>query len=375
LRVLHIHPAFDAGGTSLRTASLINAFGRGVEHAIVAAELGAYGATEAIDRGIAITYPQSFPALTGMPTLGRLQRLAKAMRGHDLILTFGWGAMDAVMAHTLFGEFHGLPPLVHHEEGFGSDDLRAPKRTRTWYRRIAFARTSCVIVPSRRLETVACESWQLPAGKVKRIPTGVDTAAYGRTPKPDALPRVIKRPGERWLGTLGALTQDKNLPRLVRAFAQLPDEWQLVILGEGPEREAIRDEALRLEAAHRVHLPGHVADPAKIIGLFDLFALSSDGDDFPVPTVAAMAAGLAIVSANVGDVVEFVAEENLPFIAASGDDAALASALLALAKGEVLRRRIGDANRRRAKAEFDAKAAVAAYRATYAQALRRQSFP
>jgi glycosyltransferase involved in cell wall biosynthesis len=297
------------------------------------------------------------------------------MRGYDLILTCDWGAMDAVMAHTLYGEFHGLPPLVHHEDGFGGNDAQALKWTRTWYRRIAFARTSSVIVPSRRLEAIARESWQLPESKVKRIPIGVDTAAYGRTPRPDALPRVIKRPGERWLGTLGSLTPDKNLPRLVRAFAQLPDEWQLVIVGEGPEREAIGEEALRLEIAHRVHLPGLVANPATVMGLFDLFALASDSDELPVPAVQAMAAGLAIASTNVGDVAEWAAEENHPFITDPGDEAGLASALLALAADQVLRRRIGDANRRRAKAEFDAKAAVAAYRATYAQALRRKRFP
>lgn len=359
----------------MRTARLINAFGKGAEHVIVSAEAGALGASELIDRGIGVTCRADFPSLTGAPTPGRLQRLAKAMRGHDLILTYGWGAIDAVMAHTLFGELHGLAPLVHHEDGFGGDEARELKRTRTWFRRVAFGRVSSVIVPSRRLEAIARESWQLPAGKVKRIAVGIDTAAYGRTPKPDALPRVIKQPGECWLGTLADLRPDKNLPRLVRAFAALPEEWQLVIVGDGPEREAIREEALRQDVAHRVHLPGAVADPAKVVGLFDLCALSSQSEQFPVSVVEAMAAGLPVVSTDAGDVAEIVAQENHPFITSQGDEDALASALSALADDEVLRRRVGDANRRRAKAAFDVKAMVAAYRAVYAQALRRQSFP
>ena len=73
-----------------------------------------------------------------------------------------------------------------------------------------------------------------------------------KTPRKDALPRLIKREGERWVGTLAGLRKVKNLPRLVRAFAGLPDEWQLVILGEGPERDAIRAEAIRLGIVHRV---------------------------------------------------------------------------------------------------------------------------
>lgn len=369
MRLLHILSSFDSRGEGIRTAHLINAFGKGVEHVIVSAEAGAYGASPAIERGIAVSYPTGFPPLTGAPTPGRLQRLAKAMRGHDLILTYGRGGMDAAMAHTLFGEFHGLSPLVHHEDGLAS----AEKRSRTWYRRIALGRASRVIVSSRQLETIACESWQLPAGKVKRIAIGIDTAPYGRKLKPDALPRVIKRPGERWLGTLEHLTPDRNLPRLVRAFAELPEEWQFVIVGDGPEREAIREEALRLDVAHRVHLPGPVADPATVIGLFDVFALSSDSEQASL--VQAMAAGLPIASIGAGEAGELVAEENRPFAIVADDEGALGSALVALAEDEVLRRRVGDANRRRAKAEFDVKAMVAAYRTVYAQALRRQSFP
>jgi glycosyltransferase involved in cell wall biosynthesis len=372
LRVLHILPRFRPDSGEQRTARLINTFGKGVEHVIVSAETDAHGAPAAIDRGIAVTWPTDFPALTGAPTPGRLQRLARAMRGYDLILTYGWGAMDAAMAHTLFGELHGLGPLVHHEDDC---DAQAPKRTRTWYRRVALGRASMVIVPSHRLEAIARESWQLPAGKVKRIANGIDTAAYARTPKPNVLPRVIKQPGERWLGTLAELKPENDLSRLVRAFAVLPEEWQLVIVGEGPERETIRDEALRQDVAHRVHLPGPVADPAKVVGLFDLFASSSGKQQCPVSVVQAMAAGLPVASTDTGDAAEMVAEENRPFVTAGGDEEALASALVALTDDEVLRRRVGDANRRRAKAEFDAKAMVAAYRTAYARALRRQSFP
>jgi glycosyltransferase involved in cell wall biosynthesis len=210
---------------------------------------------------------------------------------------------------------------------------------------------------------------------VVRIANGIDVADYGRKPRPDALPRVIKRPGEKWLGTLAGLRPVKNLPRLVRAFAGLPEEWQLVILGEGPEREAIRAEALRLGAAHRVHLPGFVADPAKAVGLFDLFALSSDSEQFPISVVEAMAAGLAVVSTDVGDVAAMLAAANRPYVTPASDERALAASLEQLAENHALRRGIGEANRLRARAEYDEKAMVAAYRGVYGRALGRPTFP
>ncbi|MCW1382596.1 glycosyltransferase [Novosphingobium sp. KCTC 2891] len=375
LHVLHLHSTFGAGGKERRSVDLINRFGPGVDHSIVSAEPGQLGAAALISKAIPVRFPIGFPALAGRFSVRRLQTLARAMQGFDLILTYNWGAMDAAMAHALFAPRMGLGPLVHHEDGFNADEAERLKTSRNWYRRMALARSSGIVVPSRRLEQIALDAWKQPAARVHRIPNGIDTKAYGRKPRPDALPRIIKRPGERWVGTLAGLRPVKNLRRLVRAFRTLPPEWQLVILGEGPEREAIVAEAMDLAIGHRVHLPGHVPDPAQAIGLFDLFALSSDSEQFPLSVVEAMASGLAVASPAVGDVADIVSAENRAFITAAGDEAALAGALADLAADEALRRRIGAANQTRARAEFDAKAMTRHYAALYAAALGRERFP
>jgi len=375
LRILHLHSSFAAGGKELRAARLMNAFGPGWSHTVVSGQPGELGAASTLDPRLEVDFPDDFPDLQGMPTPGRLNRLASAMKGFDLILTYNWGAMDAVMAHTLFRDVHRLGPLVHHEDGFNEDEANGLKRSRNWFRRIALGRTSALVVPSRRLESIALDVWQQPRGKVKYIPNGIDIAAFAQKPRADALPRVIKHPGELWLGTLAGLRPVKNLPRLVRAFASLPEPWQLVILGEGPEREAIRDAAMTGGVAHRVHLPGFVADPAKAVGLFDLFALSSDSEQFPISVVEAMAAGLAVASPAVGDVAGMVSGENREFIVPPGDDAALAAALVRLAADEKLRMQVGAANRVHARANYDAKSMISAYRAVYGAALGQMSLP
>ena len=375
MRVLHLHSRFHAGGKELRAARLINAFGKAASHTIVSAEPESLGAAAAIDAGVETSYPRDFPPLAGRPYPRRLMRIAAAMRGFDLILTYNWGAMDAAMAYSVFRDHFGLAPLVHHEDGFNQDEIARLKPARNWYRRVALARASALVVPSRRLEGIALGAWAQPRGRVHRIANGIDTAACAVRPRPDLLPRVVKRPDEKWLGTLAGLRPVKNLPRLVRAFAGLPEEWQLVILGEGPEREAIRAEAMRLGQGHRVHLPGFVPDPARAAGLFDMFALSSDSEQFPVSVVEAMAAALPVVAPAVGDVADMVAPENAPFITTPGDEAALAAALAALAGDEGLRVRIGAANRDRAAREYDEAGMIAAYRALYARVLRRGAFP
>jgi glycosyltransferase involved in cell wall biosynthesis len=269
----------------------------------------------------------------------------------------------------------GLAPLIHHEDGFNADEAVRLKASRNWYRRVALARASALIVPSRQLEQVALAVWHQPRARVHRIGNGIPVGAYGKQPRADALPRVIKHPGEKWLGTLAGLRPIKALPRLVRAFHTLPEEWQLVIVGEGPERAAIMAEAVRLEVGHRVHLPGHVAQPAEAAGLFDLFAMSSDSEQFPLAVIEAMAAGLAVASPAVGDVADIVAAENAPYIVPPGDEAALALAIAQLSGEEALRRRIGAANQVRARAEFDEAAMARRHAAVYAAALGRPAFP
>lgn len=374
LRVLHLHSSFDPGGKEMRAVQLMNAFGSGIAHSIVSAVPGALGAARAIDRAIAVDYPD-FPSLQGWPFPRRLQRLAQAMAGYDLILTYNWGAMDAVLAHTAFAEVLKLPPLVHHEDGFNQDEADRLKWHRNLFRRVALFRAQGLVVPSRRLEQIARTAWHQPAAMVKRIANGIPVFAYGRKPKPDVLPRLIKHPGELWLGTLAGLRPVKNLPRLVRVFAPLPEQWQLVILGEGPERDAIRAEAVRLGVGHRVHLPGHVAHPAQVLGLFDLFALSSDSEQFPISVVEAMATGLPVAAPRVGDVDAMVAGENRRFLTPSGDEAALAETLRTLAGDPELRATIGAANRARAEADYDEARMIAAYRNLYAGALGRTVFP
>ncbi|MEO5598055.1 MAG: glycosyltransferase family 4 protein [Novosphingobium sp.] len=375
MRLLHLHSSFHAGGKELRSARLINAFGPGVEHVIVSAQPDELGAASAISNAIPVSYPMDFPALSGRPWPRRLLRLARAMQGFDLILTYNWGAMDAVLAHTLFAEALNLPPLVHHEDGFNQDEAVRLKSSRNWYRRIALGRCSALVVPSTRLEAIALDQWRQPRGRVRRVPNGIATAAYGKKPKPDVLPRLIKRKGELWLGTIAGLRAVKNLPRLVRGFSALPDEWQLVILGEGSERAAIVAEATRLGIADRVHLPGFVADPAKVVGLFDLFALSSDSEQFPLSVVEAMASGLAVVSTEVGDIAAMVTDENRPFLVPPAKEGDFADALERLARDPALRNRIGEANRTKARREFDEAGMIATYREIYGGALGRAAFP
>ncbi len=367
VRILHAHSTFSLGGKEARAVRLMNAFGSAAEHSILSAMPGSLSAREAIASAIQVDFPAEAPALAGRPSPVRLYRLARYMRRFDLVLTYNWGAFDAVMARRLFGG----PPLVHHEDGFNEDEAQRLKGGRNRYRRIGLKAAHRLVVPSQRLERIARTDWAQPDRKLLRIPNGIRVEAY-RTSPSNPIPGLEPREGEVVIGTVAGLRAVKNLPRLVRAFAGMTERnSRLVIVGEGPESERIAAEARAVGVADRVLLPGFLTDPAQWIGRFHIFALSSDSEQFPISLIEAMAAGLPAVATAVGDVSSIVADDNRPLIVAPEDEAAFTAALDSLAARPDLRRAIGRANAMKAQSEYDERRMIESYARLYGEAICR----
>jgi len=363
--ILHAHSTFSLGGKEARAVRLMNAFGDRATHTILSAMPGQMSARARIDPGIAVRFPDDAPALAGRPSLARLYRLSRFMRGFDLVLTYNWGAFDMVMARHLFGG----PPLIHHEDGFNEDEADRLKSGRNLYRRLGLSAVHRLVVPSLQLERIARTVWGQPPERIVRIANGIRVDEFGTRPPADAVPGLGPVRDEIVIGTLAGLRPVKNLPRLVRAFAAMKTRnARLVIAGEGPDSERIAEEARRCGVSDRVLLPGFLS-PASLLARLDIFALSSDSEQFPISLVEAMVAGLPVVATRVGDVSAMVSADNVPLIVDREDEAALTAALDTLAERADLRRTMGRSNRGKARADFDEKDMIARYAGLYGEAI------
>ncbi len=369
INILHMHSSFSLGGKEARAVQLMNAFGDRARHTIVSGVPDALGARDAIAPGIAYEIAQNPPPLTGRPSVARYERIAKFMRRFDLVLSYNWGAIDAVMARRVFPK--GQPRLVHHEDGFNADEADGLKRQRTIYRRMAFPAAYAVVVPSQTLETVAKSAWKLDAPKLRRIANGIPTALYAKKPDPKAIPGLVRGKGEVIVGALAGLREVKYLPALVRAVGGCSARIRLVIVGEGPERAKIEAAGVSMGMSDKLVMPGFLPEPHRYVGLFDIMALSSLSEQFPISIVEGMAAGLPIAAFPAGDIKAMVAPENRPFITGTSHEVELRNAIEALALDPPGRAAIGKLNQAKARAEYDEGGMIAAYAALYEEAMGR----
>ena len=370
-KILHLHSTFNLGGKEARAVRLMNHFGDAAEHVILSAEPNSLSARDAIDRNIKAVFPKDAPSLAGKPSLKRYRAFVTYFRQFDLILSYNWGSMDGVMARTLFSRVEGLPPLIHHEDGFNQDEHTKLNWKRNWFRTFALGAAQALVVPSEQLAGIARDIWKQPEQKIHRIPNGIDVKRFEKKAQRGALPGFVKRDGEVVVGTVAGLRAIKNLPRLVRACAAAGDNVRLVIVGEGPDRDAIVAEAERAGLGDRLLMPGFLANPARYIGLFDIFALSSDSEQFPISLIEAMAAALPVVATDVGDIKSMVSQANRGFIKPLDDESKFLESLTTLVQHQQLREDLGMQNRAKAQAEYNESKMLGRYGLLYGHALGR----
>lgn len=159
------------------------------------------------------------------------------------------------------------------------------------------------------------------------------------------------KPGSTLFVAAGRLGWSKDYPNLFRALERLPRdfEYEVLIAGDGPLRQSLKDMAADLGIASRVRFLGIRQDIAELMSAADVFVLSSIGESFGLVVAEAMACECVVVATDSGGVREVLGDAG--FLVPSNDPAALAQALLAAstmepakakAMGEAARRRVVD---------------------------------
>lgn len=360
--LLHVFPSFAVGGQQTRFATLANRFGDAYRHVVVSLD-GRDAALGLLSPGVEVELIRV--ARSGTQEALRTAGRTIAERRPDALITYNWGSIEWAMANRL----RAPRPHLHLEDGFGRDeaDRQHPRRVLT---RALTLRSSTVVVPSRKLEALATASWRLRRERVRYIPNGIDASRFDA--KGDAPPPFDRGGAACVIGSFSPLRPEKNLARLLRAFAGLDGDARLVLCGGGPEEAALKALAAELGLGERVIFTGHVRAPELALGAFDIFAMTSDTEQMPYAVLEAMCARLPVVATDVGDIAEMLAPENRAFVVPRDEEARLAAALRALCADAARRRAIGARNRAEVEERFTIPGMASAFGQVLDQALSGQ---
>jgi glycosyltransferase involved in cell wall biosynthesis len=341
--LLHVFPSYGHGGVPIRIATVINHFGDRYRHTILALD-GNKAAESRLDGALNVVVRD--PKIDKKRPIGALCQIRKTLvdQSPDLLLTYNWGSVEWALINCL----SPVAPHVHFESGFGPEEADCQIARRVWARRFALARIKALVVPSRTLVSIASDIWCVQKDKIRHIANGVDCTLFAAAGDEAAAPGFTRRDGELIIGTVAPLRVEKNLHRLIRAFAAIADrhDTRLLIAGDGVERPALENTASELGVTDRVVFTGHVEKPERVYPLMDIFAISSDTEQMPNTLIQAMAASRPVAGVDVGDVKANLPPENRVEIVAKTDESGFAALLDRLLADKKLRASLSAANRK-----------------------------
>ena len=125
-----------------------------------------------------------------------------------------------------------------------------------------------------------------------------------------------------------------------------------VIIGDGPEREALKKLIEKTGLDDTVILAGFKSDAISYINAMDIFVLSSEREGFSRVILEAMLMGKAVVATNIAGPSELVVDNETGFLYKAGDVKGLSERLSKLASSLALRKDFGKAGRKRAIENF-----------------------
>lgn len=191
-------------------------------------------------------------------------------------------------------------------------------------------------------------------GIVDVIYNGRDVGRYD-VPLPDGFRESLDIPPGPVVGTVGRLVERKGHYDLLDAWPTVLEDYpngQLVLVGDGPEREGLEDHAGGLGVESSVHLVGRRDDIPELLALVDVFAFPSHYEGLPGALLEAMCAGLPIVTTPVDGNSELVTDgEHGLYVPVKNPDA-LAGTLKELLDDSELALRLSEAARARAREQF-----------------------
>lgn len=190
-------------------------------------------------------------------------------------------------------------------------------RAKGLLRWLLLRRTTHLVVQTVRIKDFYSAKLQ---SRTTIIPNPVTDKVFSLTP-------TLK---QKRIIAVGRLAYQKNYPMMFRAFAKVhhdfPD-WQLVVYGNGPQKEEIRGVIERLGMEGHIILAGKSDHVVEEMNKSSLFVMSSDYEGMSNALLEAVCVGLPVISTDVSGAKDLITEGVNGYIVPVGNEKALTLAL------------------------------------------------
>lgn len=256
---------------------------------------------------------------------------------------------DAWLAALACATLRGAPPIVRTRHV--SSPVKRNRPTFWLYQRA----TRHIVTAGEALRLQLSQQNGFDPATITSVPTGIDLQRFVPGNCHAARAR-LGLPDQPVIGILGTLRNWKGHAYLFEAFASLMvrhPHWQLIVVGDGPQRLNLARLAAELGLDKRLRMVGNRRDVPDWLQAMDILALPSYGDEgVPQSLVQGMACALAVVSTPVGAIAEAVVDNETGLLVTPRDSSALAAALDRLMNDASLRERLGRRGREMARMRF-----------------------
>lgn len=221
---------------------------------------------------------------------------------------------------------------------------------RRWLQSHYSRRADLTLVVSRRLKEFAGSVLQV---RSLVTPNGIDLVEFDERTAQDVGMKQVN--GRKRMIAVGRLDPQKGFDWLLdglRDFLLSSDDWELQIVGAGPQESALKEQARRLHLVDRVQFLGRRADVPHLLSDADLFLLSSRWEGMPNALIEAMAARLPVVATDVEGVAQLLGPLKGAQVSPAADVEAFVQRVDVLAADATLRVELGEANRARIQSHF-----------------------
>jgi glycosyltransferase involved in cell wall biosynthesis len=239
---------------------------------------------------------------------------------------------------------------------------------------LLLGRRDRVVAVGQSVKSALVENEGISARRIEVITNGIDTDRFAPSPASRAAVRAElgMTSNDFVVMMVARLDPIKDHATAILACARAAEvvpNLRLVIVGDGPERSKIESLLHHRALGDRVRLLGNRSDVSRLLTGADTHLLTSVSEGLPLSLIEAMAAGLPVVSTNVGSVSDVVTDGVTGLLAPVHDEEALARHLQHFGEAPLLRLAMGTRARVRAVAEFSEVAMATRYATLFDHAL------